>query len=210
MYTLYYSPGTASLCVHWLLLELGVEFEAKRVDIESGEQKSPGYLALNPNGRVPTLVIDGRPTYEAAALVLLLAERHPQSSFAPRVGTPERSAYLQWTLHFANTLQPAFRNWFYSDEAAGAENAEATRGCARAAIESAWDRVAAQLDNAGPYLCGDAITAADFLTTMLMRWSRNMPKPATTWPTLDAYVRRMKSRPTFRTLYEREGLTEWA
>jgi glutathione S-transferase len=43
-----------------------------------------------------------------------------------------------------------------------------------------------------------------------MRWSRNMPKPATTWPTLDAYVRRMKSRPTFRTLYEREGLTEWA
>ena len=210
MYTLYYAPGTASLCVHWLLLELGVEFDAKRIDIEAGEQKSAAYLALNPNGRVPTLVIDGKPAFEAAALLLLLAERHPQKSFAPAVGTPQRTDYLQWTLHFANTLQPAFRNWFYADEAAGPANAEATKACARAAIEATWDRVAALLGDGRAYLCGSSISAVDFHGTMLMRWSRNMPKPATTWPVLDAYIRRMKARPTFRTLYEREGLTEWA
>jgi glutathione S-transferase len=45
---------------------------------------------------------------------------------------------------------------------------------------------------------------------MLMRWSRNMPKPATEWPAIAEYVARMKARPSFRTLYEREGLTEWA
>jgi glutathione S-transferase len=45
---------------------------------------------------------------------------------------------------------------------------------------------------------------------MLMRWSRNMPKPATDWPHLNALAQRMKARPSFRTLYEREGLTEWA
>jgi glutathione S-transferase len=54
------------------------------------------------------------------------------------------------------------------------------------------------------------VTAADFVTTMLMRWSRNMPKPATEWPAISGYVKRMKSRPSFKTLYEREGLTEWS
>ena len=42
-----------------------------------------------------------------------------------------------------------------------------------------------------------------------MRWSRNMPRPASDWPHLAALIVRMKARPSFRTLYEREGLTEW-
>ena len=54
------------------------------------------------------------------------------------------------------------------------------------------------------------MSAADFVTTMLMRWARNMPKPATEWPAIAGYVKRMKARPSFKTLYEREGLTEWA
>ena len=51
---------------------------------------------------------------------------------------------------------------------------------------------------------------ADFYLTMLMRWSRNMPKPATEWPQLAALAQRMKARPSLKVLYEREGLTEWA
>ena len=90
MYTLYYAPGSASFCVHWLLLELGVEFDARRVDLDAGEQRNPEYLKLNPNGRVPTLIVDGAPVYEVAALLMLLAERHPQPSFAPAVGSRER------------------------------------------------------------------------------------------------------------------------
>jgi glutathione S-transferase len=210
MYTLYWSPGSASLCVHWLLLELGVDFEARRLDLDSGEQRTPEYLKLNPNGRVPTLIVDGAPAYEAAALLLLLAERHPEPSFPPAVGTRERTLYLQWMLHLANTLQPAFRHWFYPDEAAGADNAAAAKEAARTVIEGAWDRLSAHLGNGGPYVCGGAVSAVDFLATMLMRWSRNMPRTATAWPALAGYVGRMKARPTFKRLYEREGLTEWS
>jgi len=54
------------------------------------------------------------------------------------------------------------------------------------------------------------VSTADFYLTMLMRWSRNMPSPATQWPHLAALAGAMRSRPSFRTLYEREGLTEWA
>ena len=52
-------------------------------------------------------------------------------------------------------------------------------------------------------------TAADFLLTMLMRWSRNMPTPTDTWPVLQAYAQRMKALPSFKEVYAREGLTDW-
>jgi glutathione S-transferase len=82
-YVLFYAPGTASLAVHWLLIELGVEFRAKRLNLEAGEQRSPSYLQLNPAGRVPTLVVDGQAYTESAALLMLLAERHPEAKLAP-------------------------------------------------------------------------------------------------------------------------------
>ena len=60
MYTLYYSPGTASLVVHWLLIELELPHELRLVDFDSKQQKSPEYLKLNPSGVVPTLVVEGQ------------------------------------------------------------------------------------------------------------------------------------------------------
>ncbi len=210
MYTLHYSPGTASFAVHWLLIELGVPFELQKVDLDAGEHKTPEYLKLNPNGVVPTLVVDGQPLYECAALLMLLTERHPEAGFAPPPGSPRRGSYLTWMLHLANTLQPADRDWFYPDRVAGPANAEAVKEGARSRIEAAWGRIEAQLGAGGPCLVGDRVWAVDFYATMLMRWSRNMPKPATEWPAIASYVARMKARPSFRVLYEREGLTEWA
>jgi glutathione S-transferase len=210
VYVLYYSPGAASLAVHWLLIELGVPFEARRLDVDAKEHKRPEYLKLNPNGRVPTLLIDGKPVYESGALVALLAERHPEAKFSPAAGSPERASYLQWMFHLSNTVQAAFRLWFYPDEAAGAAHADAAKESVRPQIEAAWDRVEAHLSASGPWMCGQAISALDFSATMLMRWSRNMPRPATSRPAIAAYVQRMKGRPSFRELYAREGLTEWS
>lgn len=210
MYILYYAPGAASLAVHWLLIELGVEHRLEKLDLAAGAQRSKEYMKLNPNGVVPTLIVDGAPMYECAALLLALAERHPEAGFAPATGSRERQLYLQWMLHLANTLQPAFRLWFYPAEAAGAEHAEAAKAKARERIEAAFDRLSAELESAGPFVCGDRISAVDFLATMLMRWSRNMPRPATEWPVLAAYAARMRARASFRKLYEIEGLSEWA
>lgn len=210
VYQLYYAPGAASFAVHWMLIELRVPFEAHRVDLERGEHKQPAYLALNPNGLVPTLMVDGEPVYEAAALLLLLAERHPDGGFAPPPGSARRADYLQWTLHLSNTVQAAYAGWFHAERLVGESNTGLVKESARAQIEAAWDRLSDHLAARGPYVCGESVSAVDFLATMLMRWSRNMPHPATEWPVLREYTRAMKARPTFRTLYEREGLTEWA
>lgn len=209
MYTLYYAPGAASLLVHWLLIELGQPYELRRVDMQAGEQKRPEYLALNPNGVVPTLIDDGRPRFEAAALAMTLADRHRQPELAPAVDHPLRADYHQWMFHLANVVQPLFRIWWYPHEVAGTENVALAQAHVVPRIEAAWERLDAQLAHTGPYLLGETVSAADFYLTMLMRWSRNMPRPATDWPSLQALAARMKARPTFRMLYEREGLTEW-
>jgi glutathione S-transferase len=210
MYTLHYSPGSASLVVHWLLIELGADHELRRVDLAAGEHKQPAYLALNPAGVVPTLEIAGVPVAEAAALVLHLADVHAEAALAPVPGSIERARYYQWMLFLANTLQPAFRRWFYPAEAAGPDAAEANKAGARIAIEAAWERVDGHLQAHGPHLLGERLCAADFLLIMLMRWSRNMPRPATDWPALQALATEMKARPSFRRLYEVEDLTDWA
>lgn len=115
-YILYYSPGAASMAVHWMLLELGVEFETRLIDIDTGAQHTAEYLKLNPSGRVPTLVIDGVPRTESAALLMLLAERHPDGGFAPRADSPERAEWFEMMIYLANSVLPAMRNWFYAAE----------------------------------------------------------------------------------------------
>lgn len=208
-YTLYYSPGAASLAVHWMLLELGVPFEAKRVDLDAGAQRSAEYLRLNPAGRVPTLVIDGVAHGESTALLMLLAERHPEKKFAPEAGAPTRADWLETMIYLANTVLPAMRDWFYADKDGDPQGAEAVKALARRRIEGAWDRLDARLADGRVHLLGSELSTVDFLGTMLMRWSRNMPRPATTWKNLAPYIQRMRSRPSFVEVNDREGLTDW-
>jgi len=209
MYVLYYSPGSASMAVHQALLELGVPHELRLVDLDANEQKSAQYLRLNPNGTVPTLVVDGRPCYECAALLLLLAERHPEAALAPPPGSARRAEFLQWMVHFANTLQPAYRQWFYPQDFAPVEHEMESRAAARRRIEATWDRLEAHLREAGPYVAGEAFGVADVYATMLMRWSRNMPRSALEWPAVAELAERVKARPSWRRLQEIEGLTGW-
>src|SRR5580698_5441234 len=75
MYTLYYSPGTASMCVHHALIETSAEYRLVLVDLEAGRQRDPAYLKLNPGGVVPTLLIDDVPFTESAALLMTIATR---------------------------------------------------------------------------------------------------------------------------------------
>ena len=207
--TLYGSRSTASLVVHWLLIELDVPHTLHLLDFDKQEQKSVEYLKLNPAGVVPTLVQDGQTITEAPAIVMHLADSHPQAGLAPSTGSPERAQYYRWMLFMANTLQPAYRAWFYPPEIAGADNVDAVKHHARLKIEGAWQRVSDHLEANGPYMLGEKLSAADFLLTMLMRWSRNMPRPSDSWPVLRAYAQHMKARSAFKEVYAREGLTDW-
>ncbi|HBK45306.1 MAG TPA: glutathione S-transferase [Xanthomonadaceae bacterium] len=206
---LYHAPNTACLVVHWLLIELGVPHVLHALDLEQRQQKSAQYLQVNPAGVVPALLLDGQVLTEAAAIAMHLAELHPQAGLAPAPGTPARADYYRWFCFCTNTLQPAFRAWFYPHEPAGAGNEQAVRDQARERLEWAWSHLDAHLQAHGPYVLGETPSAVDFMLTMLMRWSRNMPRPSDRWPALQAHAARMKARPAFRETYRREGIGDW-
>lgn len=203
MYKLYGSRSTASLVVHWMLLELAVPFEIEWLDFDSKAQKSGDYLRLNPNGVVPTLIVDGRAVSETGAILMLLAERHPEAGLAPPPGSPERGAWLQWMIWLANGPMASFRLWFYEADLPGID-----RAALQAKLEGYWDQVDARLAGR-EVMVGDSLSTVDLQLAMLTRWSRNMPRPATAWPHLKRFVDAMRARAALREVHVREDLSDW-
>ncbi|MFZ6766685.1 glutathione S-transferase family protein [Undibacterium sp. Di26W] len=209
MYTLYYCPGSASMIVHLALLEIGAEYELKLVDVEKKQQKDPAYLRLNPNGVVPTLVFDNRPYLESAALLMLLSERHPEAGLMPAIGSIEHDQWRQWIVFISTSLQTAFRAWFYPAELGYEEHTEVTRLALQKRIAAIWDQLEQHLSQHGPYLLGDTFSGADLHLTMLMRWSRNMPRTATEWPALNRLAHLIIARPSWQKMVAIEGIDAW-
>src|SRR5262245_21321145 len=116
MYTLFYSPGSASMAPHAMLEETGAKYTLRPVDISADKPSDPASLKLSPRGRVPTLAVEGgEPIYESAAILMYLADRHPEAKLAPAVTDPLRGPYYQWLTHMTNTLQEANLQYFYPD-----------------------------------------------------------------------------------------------
>src|SRR6476646_3739258 len=116
MLTLYFAPGSSSFAVHIALHEIGVPFEGKPLSFKN-DLRSPAYLALNPEGKVPTLLIDGRPLTEVAAILYYLAKRFPEGKLLPEGGAEAEAQAISWMSFIAATLHPARRQ--------GAEHANA-------------------------------------------------------------------------------------
>jgi glutathione S-transferase len=209
MYTLFYSPGTASMAVHLALLEAGAPYELKLVDLSKREQRSAEYLRLNPLGQVPTLLVDGQPYTESGALLMLIADRHPEARLAPPPGSVQRQAWYQCIVYLSNALGASYRYWFYPPDLGASEHPASVRAALQARIEAVWARLEAQLSASGPYLLVAEFSAADLLLIMYMRWSRNMPRTALEWPSLRNFATLLRARASWQRLCEIEQLEEW-
>lgn len=109
MLTLYFAPGSSSMAVHIALHEVGVPFEAKPVSFARQENRTPAFLTLNPEGKVPTLLVDGRPLTEVAAILFYLARRFPDAALLPRDDVEAEAQAISWMSFIASTLHPARR-----------------------------------------------------------------------------------------------------
>ncbi|HEX5378748.1 MAG TPA: glutathione S-transferase family protein [Phenylobacterium sp.] len=206
MHRLHYYPGNASLFPHMLLRELGCPFELKLVDRDNDAQTSPDYLKLNPNGKIPVLVSDGRAIYETAAIGLHLTDAHPEAGLAPAVGSAERADYYKWMAHLSNTLQAEFRAWFYPHEfVVDPAQADQVKTAVGARLASAFERIAGQLGD-GPWLLPSGFSAADLYLLMMVRWGRTLPSPARDVPALGAHAARVLARPAVQETFDVEGL----
>ena len=103
MRKLYHCAGARSMRSHWLLLELGLEFELVTLGFSMAALRAPEYLAISPLGRVPCLVDGDVTLIESGAICQYLCERYDDGRLHRAPGHPERNAWLQW-LHFAETI----------------------------------------------------------------------------------------------------------
>ncbi len=129
MLTLYFAPGSSSMAVHIALHEIGIPFEGKPMSFKNDLRK-PDYLALNPEGKVPTLVVDGRPLTEVAAILYYLAKRFPEAELLPRDDLEADAQALSWMSFIASTLHPARRH--------GLDYAKAVYGIADKRLGNGW------------------------------------------------------------------------
>lgn len=107
MLTFYFSPGSSSMAVHIALHETGAPFEARPLSLAAKDTRKPEFLAINPNGKVPTLLIDGRVLTEVAGCLFYLARTHPEANLMP-VDDPEAEAQVvSWMSFIASAIHPA-------------------------------------------------------------------------------------------------------
>lgn len=211
MIQLYYHPGNANLAPHMLLEEIGTPFELVFVDRAHAAHKSQEYLKLNPNGQIPVLVDGDFVLYEAAAICLHLADRHPETNLAGLPGTPERALLYQWLIWCTNTLQPMLMHYFYSarmvddgDTDAAMQVKRHAEARAGAMLEILDQQLAS---HGGAWLLGSTFSAADPYALMLCRWTRNFARPARSLPRLGSYLERMLARPAVQRAFMAERLS---
>lgn len=186
---LYYHPLSRAESVIWMLEELGQPYELEYVDVQSGAQQAPDFVALNPMGKLPVLVDGDTVVTESAAIGLYLADRYGLGSLAPRFDDPARGTYLRWSLFAPSVMETAAyakaAKWEYRAAQAG----WGTFASMLAATESAITE--------GPWVLGDRFTMADVIfggtVRNLLRFELIEPIPV-----LTAYAARLSERPAAR------------
>lgn len=186
MMTLFLAPGSSSMAPHIMLHEVGADFGIRPLSFRRREHRDPAYLAINPEGKVPTLLIDGRPLTEVAGILVYLARRFPAAGLLP-VGDAETEGHVvSWMSFLAATVHPARRQ--------GADQARAV-----------WALAEARLGGAA-WAVGGAMTIADIhLFRLFWRFRGSAGLAPGDFPALRDHHDRMMARPAVRRTIEVES-----
>jgi len=199
MYTLYWSPNSASQTPHGVLEESGASYELKLTSVDAGANRDPSYLKLNPHGKVPTLVVDGsHVVFEAGAIAMFIADRHPQAKLAPAVGDLARGHYYQWMTHLTNSLQPAMLRFYYPVRITDPQGEAVVKDKALEEVATLWGHVDQHLKSGGPYLLGAQFSAADILAHTLSTWEGACPGIYDRFPQVKRLADLVAARPAMQ------------
>jgi len=184
--TLFHAPRSRSSRFLWLLEEIGAGYEIRYVDIPRMDGSGAADPANpHPDKKVPALVHDGVVVTESAAISLYLTDLHPGAGIGPAVGDARRGAYLTWLAYYAGVIEPVV-----SIEVAGLGGDPVLARTFRS-VKEMNDRVRDALER-GPYLLGDAFSAADVLVGSLGHFARGMLPPG---DPVDAWLAGLNGRP---------------
>ena len=185
MLTLYFAPGASSMAPHIALNEVGAPFEAVPVSFHNNETRSADFLAVNPEGKVPTLLIDGRPLTEVAGILFYLARRYPEPGLLPTDDVEAEAQVVSWMSFIAATVHPARRQ--------GVEHA-------RRIYAIAEQRLVGREWVVGRYSIADI-----HLFRLFWRFHGSLDPAPGEFPALTAHYDRMMARPAVKKTIEIEA-----
>jgi glutathione S-transferase len=205
MLKLYYAPGTCALASHIALAEAGAAYTTERIDFKSNQQNSPEYLAINPKGRVPSLVTDRGVLTETPAMLAFIAQSFPQAKLAPLDDAFEFAkvqsftSYLCSSVHVAHAHKGRGYRWA-TDEASFADMKRMipkSVGAGFALIERAMLR--------GPWVMGEQYTICDPYLFTLTGWLEGDGVDLSALPKVMAHRQRMAERPAVKKVLAEEA-----
>jgi len=186
----YHNPRSRAQIVHWMLEEAGAPYRIVPIDLEKGESKTPAFLALNPMGKLPTIVHRGVVVTETAAIIAYIADTFPAAGMAPPPGDARRGTYYRWLFFGAGCVEPALLDRMLNRPPVERKSAVGW---------GSYDDVVATLEKAlepGPWLLGDMFSAADVYVGAEIRWAMMFGAPNLKGrKVFDDYVARLSARP---------------
>jgi glutathione S-transferase len=196
VFTLHWSPDTGAFAVQAVLEELGLSYRLEPTLTREGAHRRPEFLALNPMGRVPVLVLpDGAVVTESAAMVLHLCDLRPDAGLLPPSGSSGRALAYRWLLLMATGLYEADLRYYYPDRYTTApDGAAGVREAGLAAMDRHLDVLEGALDP-GPWLLGGRFSACDLYLFMLALRHPARRAALDARPRLAALAREVRRRP---------------
>ena len=200
---LYYKPGACSLSSRIVLTELGLPFEAIKVDTKTGmTENGRDYRTINPKGYVPALEVEpGMVITENPAILQYLADRAPQTGLAPATGSIERVRLQEWLNFISSELHKAFTPWFSGRPFEGEEKSRAESNLARRIGD-----VEQGLSDGRSFVLGEIFTVGDAYLFVVLNWTGFIGVDLGRWPQVAAYMTRVAARRAVREALAAEGL----
>ena len=185
--TLFHAAPSRSAGVLALLEALGADYTLQVLDLKAGDNLAPGYLALNPMGKVPAVLHDGVLVTEQVALYQYLAELYSDAGLAPGIGDPLRGPFLRWLAFHGSCFEPAMIDVAMKREPAPRSMSPYVDAA------TVMQTMEAQLAQ-GDYVLGARLSAVDFLWGSALGWltAFNLVQPG---PATAAYIARMAAHP---------------
>lgn len=207
---LYFAPGACSFVAHVSLEAVkaagGPDFEPAMVKIHKGEQKTPEYLALNPNGQVPVLVADGQPLNQIVAICDYLDRAYPRTGLLPTEPWARAQALSQLAW-MNNTVHPTFTHIFRASEFAESEAAQAeVKKIAVGRFRQYLERIQQWVANAKNFWHGDRLSPHDAYAFTFLRWGGLAGIDPKSLPQYHAFVERVMAAPPVAAAIARERI----
>jgi GST-like protein len=201
-YVVYGFKGSGSIPVEAILTLLDLPYELVEAAAWENDAERDKVAKVNPMRQVPALVLpSGEVLTESAAMLMWLAEQHPEARLAPALGDPARAAYLRWMTFIPASIYSLY--WVRDDPmrlAADEAGAELIKARTAERIAECWRIMDAQV-SPGRYILGDELGVLDIYVTVVSRWTPRRERFYREAPKMAEVVRRVDAEPRLQAFW---------